>query len=108
MHRITFEAGDTIMNIGETSDAAFLIITGRVVAHLPNGIKKQLGPGEMFGEMGLIDRQPRSATVIAADYTVCATYTEGELLDLIRSNPDEAIFFIRALIARLRAANEGR
>jgi CRP-like cAMP-binding protein len=108
MERITFEAGETIMNFGEESDTAFLIITGRVIAHLPNGLKKQLGPGEMFGEMGLIDRQPRSATVVAADYTVCATYTEEQLLGLIRSDPDEAIFFIRALIARLRAANEGR
>jgi CRP-like cAMP-binding protein len=62
----------------------------------------------MFGEMGLIDSRPRSATVVAAQYCVFASYSEAELLDSIKTNPDEAIAFIRALIARLREANEAQ
>ena len=107
MDRKTFKAGDTIFEAGDQSDCAFLIVVGAVEARLPNGLHKRLGPGEIFGEMGLIDNRPRSATIVASDYTVCATYSEDELLQAIRTHPDEAIAFIRALIARLRDANEG-
>ena len=57
--------------------------------------------------MGLIDSRSRSATIVALDYTVCATYSEAELLQAIRTHLEEAVTFIRALIARLREANEG-
>jgi CRP-like cAMP-binding protein len=105
MDRRTFNAGDTIFNVDDPSDRAYLIVVGTVEAQLPNGKQKRLGPGEIFGEMGLIDGSPRSATIVALDYTVCATYTETELLQAIRTQPEEAIAFIRALIARLREAN---
>jgi CRP-like cAMP-binding protein len=106
MERRAFAKGDTIFREGDASDCAFLIVVGSVLVHLPNGHVKQLGPGEIFGEMGLIDSRPRSATVTAAEYCVFATYSEAELLASIRTNPDEAIDFIRALIGRLRQANE--
>lgn len=107
MDRRTFNAGDVIFQAGDQSDCAFMVVVGMVEAQLPNGRHKRLGPGEIFGEMGLIDSRPRSATIVALDYTVCATYSEAELLQAIRTHPDEAIAFIRALIARLRDANEG-
>jgi CRP-like cAMP-binding protein len=56
--------------------------------------------------MGLIDAMPRSATIVAKKYTVCASYSEAELLEAIRSNPDGAVDFIRGLIRRLRDANQ--
>ena len=96
-----------MFHAGDTSDCAFLIIVGSVEARLPQGKHKRLGAGEIFGEMGLIDHRPRSATIVALEYTVCATYSESELLADIRSHPEEAITFIKALIARLREANEG-
>ena len=108
MERKAFNPGDTIFRAGDSSDRAYLIVVGSVDTHLPNGLTKRIGPGEIFGEMGLIDSRPRSATIVSAEYTVCAAYSEAELLDEIRNKPDEAIAFIRALIARLRDANEGR
>ena len=72
MEREAFQPGETIFNVGDTSDRAFLIIIGEVCAQLPNGRMRSLGPGEMFGEMGLIDALPRSATVVANRFTVCA------------------------------------
>ena len=106
MEREAFNSGDTIFRAGDVSDRAFLIVVGSVSAQLPNGRFKSLGPGEIFGEMGVIDSRPRSATMIAERYTVCATYSESELLDAIRNNPEGAISLIRDLIARLREANE--
>ncbi len=106
MEREAFQPGETVFRAGESSDRAFLVIIGQVSAQLPDGRTRSLGPGEMFGEMGLIDSLPRSATIVAEKYTVCASYSETELLDAIRSNPDTAIDFIRALIGRLRDANQ--
>ena len=91
MGRRTFNAGETIFQAGDQSDCAFLIVVGTVEARLPNGRHKRLGPGEIFGEMGLIDSRPRSATIVAVDYTVCATYSETELLQAIRTHPNEAV-----------------
>jgi CRP-like cAMP-binding protein len=108
MERRAFRDGETIFREGDSSDCAFLIVVGSVNVHLPGGRVKRLGPGEIFGEMGLIDNQPRSATVTAAEYSVFASYSEAELLEAIKSRPDEAIAFIRALIGRLREANEAR
>jgi CRP/FNR family cyclic AMP-dependent transcriptional regulator len=107
MEREAFQPGETIFRVGDESDRAFLIVIGEVSAQLPNGRTRSLGPGEMFGEMGLIDAMPRSATVVANRYTVCASYSEAELLEAIRSNPDGAVEFIRGLIRRLRDANQG-
>ena len=108
MERRSFKEGETIFTADDLSDCAYLIVVGSVRVHLPNGTVKVLGPGEMFGEMGLIDNRPRSATVVAAQYCVFASYSESELLDAIKTHPDEAIEFIRALIRRLREANEAR
>jgi CRP/FNR family transcriptional regulator, cyclic AMP receptor protein len=106
MEREAFQPGETVFRAGDPSDRAFLIIIGEVSAQLPDGRTRSLGPGQMFGEMGLFDSMPRSATIVAEKYTVCASYSEAELLDAIRSNPDGAIDFIKALIGRLRDANQ--
>jgi CRP-like cAMP-binding protein len=108
MERRSFNQDETIFREGDASDCAFQVVVGSVKVHLPNGRVRHLGPGEIFGEMGLVDKRPRSATVTAAEYSVFAAYSEAELLDAIKTHPDEAIAFIRALIGRLREANEVR
>ncbi len=106
MERKTYKAGETIFREGDPSDFAYLIVKGSAEAHLANGRKVTLKRGDVFGEMGLVDQRPRSATVIATENAVCAAYTEKELLASIRTAPDEAMALIRALIARLRDANQ--
>jgi len=108
MERRSFKEGETIFTAGDASDCAYLIVVGSVHVHLPSGRTKVLGPGEIFGEMGLIDSRPRSATVVAAEYCVFASYSEDELLNSIKTHPDEAVAFIKALISRLREANEAQ
>jgi CRP-like cAMP-binding protein len=84
------------------------VIAGSVNVHLPGGRLRNLGPGEIFGEMGLLDNRPRSATVIAGEDGQLATFTESELIRAIRTDPDAAIAVIRALLHRLREANDAR
>lgn len=58
-------AGCVLTKAGASGDSFFLIIDGRVSVETPVGTGDPLDPGDFFGEMSLIDGQPRSATVAA-------------------------------------------
>jgi CRP/FNR family transcriptional regulator, cyclic AMP receptor protein len=64
-----------------------------------------LEAGEVFGEMGLIDSGPRSASARAAAESVCLAVNTDELLKMIETDPKEAVTFVKTLIRRLRAAD---
>ncbi len=67
----TFEAGATIIAEGDEADSAYIIIDGRCLVSKEIGGRKnkvrELGPGEVFGEMAIFSSQPRTATVEALD-----------------------------------------
>jgi CRP-like cAMP-binding protein len=77
----TFQSGEIITTQGETGDELFVVCQGFVEVTLTNqgGEPRtvvQLGPGQIVGEMSLVDRGPRSATVRAL--------TDGALLQSLR------------------------
>jgi CRP/FNR family cyclic AMP-dependent transcriptional regulator len=109
MRRTAFHAGQTVFSQGDPSNYAYVIVSGKVritleTAHGPK-VLSTLGKGEVFGEMGLIDPGPRSATATAVEDAVCLGLEAEELLDLLESDPKEAVVFVRTLIRRLRETN---
>ena len=58
-------AGTVITQIGDTGDSFFIIIDGAAAVRTPVGTGSQLQPGDCFGEMSLVDGEPRSATIVA-------------------------------------------
>src|SRR4030095_2070006 len=58
-------AGTVVTQIGEPGDSFFVIIDGTVAVRTPIGPGAELQPGDFFGEMSLLDGEPRSATVVA-------------------------------------------
>lgn len=105
-----FEAGQVVFSQGDDSTHTYQIIAGSVdiVINRREGGEKRvasLGPEEVFGEMGIIDPAPRSATAIAREQTACKVYSAEEVVDLMSRDPAEAISLIRSLIIRLRNAN---
>ena len=74
LDREVFTAGEQIFGEGDAGDCAYLIESGSVeVIDLDRGVERlvsSLGRGEMFGEIALIDHQPRTATVRATEKTV--------------------------------------
>jgi len=57
--------GTVITQIGDAGDSFFVIIDGMAGVRTPVGAGSQLHPGEFFGEMSLLDGEPRSATIVA-------------------------------------------
>ena len=58
-------AGTVITQIGDAGDSFFIIIDGTAAVRTPVGAGSQLQPGDCFGEMSLVDGEPRSATIVA-------------------------------------------
>ena len=105
-----YNSGDLVFREGEKSDAAYLIVSGkvRIVQGHDTAKAKELavvGAGEYIGEMGAIDNQPRSASAVADGKVVCAPVTPEEFMELLRKDPDEAIDLLRILFERLRATS---
>jgi len=106
-----YRADDVIFREGEPSDAAYLIVSGRVriVKGHETGSPRELavvGAGEYVGEMGAIDDLPRSASAVAEGNVVCMPVTPAEFMDMLLKNPDEAIGLLKILFERLRRANK--
>lgn len=62
---VVVPAGAVVTQIGEPGDSFFVIIDGTVTVRTPVGAGGQMHPGDFFGEMSLVDGEPRSATVVA-------------------------------------------
>lgn len=70
LHRVNFSAGDIIFKEGDPGDSAYLIEEGSVEVSVSSTQRSRIGKGELFGEIALIDQQPRTATVRALEDTV--------------------------------------
>ncbi len=107
--RLQFAAGETVFNEGEASDLCYQIFSGRVQIVITSGkrdkVVAELGPGEVFGEMGIIDDGPRSATAVVSQDAVCIAYAPDDILEQIETNPATMAAIMKALIMRLRDAN---
>ncbi len=100
-----FKAGDVIFNEGDTAQDLYIIKSGSVEVRLGNRLLDTLAEFSIFGEMALIDRSPRSATVIAATDTTIVSVDEKQFLFLVSRTPHFALNVMRVLAQRLRVAN---
>ena len=99
-----FREGATIVREGDTSMSLYVVLTGRVRVERENGAVQmgELGPGGCFGEMGLIEDMPRSATVVALEPTQCALLAKWDFQNELREDPDIALALLPVLTARIR------
>ncbi len=105
-----FEKGQSIIKEGEQGDELFVLFRGKVDV-LKGGLKiATLKAGGHFGEMGLVDQAPRSATVVALDETSAVSIDRDSLLKLMRRDSLLAVkllwSFVQVLSERLRNTND--
>jgi CRP-like cAMP-binding protein len=100
------KAGDTIFREGEDAQELFVIKSGEVRIQLGNRTITELHADDIFGEMALIDDEPRSASAIAITDVELVPVTEKQFLFLVSQTPYFALKVMRVLAQRLRATNK--
>ena len=99
-----------IMVEGDRIDSLYIVISGRLKVMMGEADGKEvilsiIGPGEFFGEMGLIDDSPRSASVIAIEPCELLSVTRRAFKKFLVENVEMAMTVMRVLVRRLRAAD---
>jgi CRP-like cAMP-binding protein len=110
--RRTFNAGDELMRQGAEADSMYVILSGKVsvVREHPDLsspiVLAFLGPGEIVGEMGLLDGEARSATVDAVEDTITMEVSKEALTRSVLAHPDLYGALVKVLSRRLRDTND--
>ncbi len=102
----TFKAGSTVFREGDEANELFVIKSGQVRIQIGNRTISELGPESIFGEMALIDSEPRSATVTAITDVELVPVSEKQFLFLVSQTPYFALKVMRVLAQRLRVTNK--
>ena len=108
---VTFEPGQVIVKEGDTSQDIMVVVAGRVrVEKVGTGTIDELRVGAMIGEIAFLDRQPRTASLVAVNEAKLLVIPASKLQDLLRERKDLAAAVYRnaalALCQRLRSANQ--
>ncbi|MCP3952245.1 MAG: cyclic nucleotide-binding domain-containing protein [Desulfobacterales bacterium] len=108
---VEYRSGDVIIQEGERGDRFFIMIEGEVTVYKGLGKKhkkqfKSFGSRTYFGEMSLIDKRNRSATVVAETYVKVLCIEREDFQNQIRRNPEMAFILLERMSLRVRAMNK--
>ena len=106
-----FGAGEIVFREGEFSTSCYVISSGHACAVRKHSGGRAItlarfGPGDLFGELAMLDDQRRSATIEAVDELDALSIRGDDMRRLLRTHPDIAIKMITALAQKLRQTNE--
>ena len=94
--------GETIFNKGDLGDSLYVIVEGKVRVHDGHRLLNYLGERDVFGEMALLDPEPRLASVTAVEPTRLFRLAQAPFFELIADHPEVATGIIRVLTGHLR------
>ena len=100
-----FQANSTIFAEGTPGDVMYVVLDGEVELRVRSEVLEVAGPGDIVGEMALIDAKPRSATARAKSDCRLAPVDERRFLFLVHETPFFALHVMRVLADRLRRMN---
>lgn len=111
LHRRTFRKGTIVFHKDQAGDALCIVESGRVRIFLPTPRGEELtvdvaGPGDVFGELALLDGRPRSASAEAQEDTVIFTIGREEFQAYLAQTPQLAAALVELLSSRLRHVTE--
>ena len=98
---VDFRPGEFIVNVGEPGDAFYVIVSGNAKA-IGRPRAETLGPGDFFGEMALLDGEPRSTTITATTELHAMRIPRKPFLKLLEQDSKMALAVMQALAARIR------
>ena len=99
-----------VLHAGDRTDNIYFVLSGGLKVQVSDEegrevILSMLGPGELFGEMGVLDDHPRSATVLAVEQSEVVVIGKDDFKRCLVDNPDVSLFIMRNLAKRLRLAD---
>lgn len=103
---VDFAAGRVLARQGEVGTGFFIVAEGRVRVVRDGETLATLGPGEFFGELSVLDGQPRIAQVVAEEPTRCLALASWDFERVLLDHPPLALAILRGLAGRLRAVTE--
>jgi signal transduction histidine kinase len=107
---VTFPGGAEIFKEGDAGDALYAVASGRVQISAVMGdgerqVLSRLPPGEVFGELAIIDNQPRSATAMAEVDSTLLLVPRDKMISMLTSSPQFSFSMMREITQRLREFN---
>lgn len=112
MQEETYFPGDLVFQEGEAGDALYLLWAGRVAivkGEFPNPVLLRFhGPGEVIGEMALLENRPRSASVVALENLRLLRIGRDDFYRLLHEIPTMSLKIMENLSTRLRMADQAR
>lgn len=105
---VDFVAGRDLCREGAGGGEFFVILSGTAEVRRQGKHLRELGPGDFFGEIALLDGGPRTATVTALSDMKCLVLSRGQFHNVIRQNALIAVSVLQTLGERLRALLAGQ
>jgi len=107
----TFTKDETLLNQGEPGVGLYIIISGKVkiVKKTISGDALEIaahGPGDILGEITVLDNAPRSASVIAVENTECLYLSAWDFKARMKQHPEIALKVLPVVVKRFRETNE--
>jgi len=99
---IIYPPGTTVILEEDIGDYMFIVVEGEVMVHRRNIQLAKLGPGDFFGEMSILDREHRSASVTTLTNCVMLQIEESQFWELLIAHNALAVSMVRVLARRLR------
>jgi CRP/FNR family transcriptional regulator, cyclic AMP receptor protein len=103
---MTFKEGDTIVKEGDAGLGFYVIKDGGAKVRHRDKTVATLGRGDFFGEMALLDDQPRSADVIATEPTKCLVVLRWNFWSMVSKNPNVVRGLLHEMSRRLRESDK--
>ena len=103
---VDFPAGHVIARQGEIGTGFFVVIEGTVRVVRDGAVIAHLGPGEFFGELSVLVRMPRNASVVADTATSCLALASWDFERVLLEQPQLTLHILRGVATRLREVTE--
>lgn len=103
LEEVDAASDETIFNKGDLGDSLYVIVAGRVRVHDGERLLNYLGERDVFGEMALLDPEPRVASVTPVEPTHLLRLAQAPFYDLMADRPEVGTGLIRVLTGHLRA-----
>jgi len=100
---VVYPAGSVVIKEGDYGDSMFLIVEGQVRIYRGEVELTTLGPRAYFGEMSILDGEPRSASAAAASDCLLLRINQADFHEILSANFEATLSIVRMLISHIRS-----